>query len=260
MNVLILDFETDSADASTTRITEVGAVPFFVEGGKLVPTGTPLSILCYEPEYPPLSQKIQSITGITDELLKSQGVPRKAALEKLLPLVEWADIIIAHKIAFDQTVLYATAKLFDLQIPDRFWLCTLTNFQWPDYLTCHKLGHLAWELGVDVKSKDLHRAVNDCDLLGQTINLFDFDKVLAYAKTPWVYMRADCIEPWKDGGKQTAIAKEFGFSWESVKGTDKPVFPKKWVARFKADNVQKVVDGVRNSASPFRLNQIEGLN
>ncbi len=235
-------------------------MPFVAEGGKLRPCGSPLSILCYEPDYPPLSQKIQSITGITDELLKSQGEPRKAAFEKLLPLVEWADVVVAHKIAFDKTVLVSTAKLLGLEVPDREWLCTLTNFKFPEHITCHKLGHIAWELGIDVRAADLHRATNDCELLAKIINTFDFKDVLEYARQPWVYLRADCAGPWADKGVQNGIAKSLGFSYETVKGTDKPTWPKTWVGRYKASAVEAVKEAVRTSVSPFRVSVIEGIS
>lgn len=260
MLVLGLDFETQDADSKTTRVTEVGAALWKFRGkfGKEKIDG--FSAFCWEPDYPPQSELIIELTGITDQMLISQGKSRREVFEsKLLPLVHRADVIMAHKISFDRTVMKQTCKATGLEFPEKEWLCTLTNFNWPKKFTCHKLSHLAYEHSIMVDPATLHRAENDVDLMMQLIGKYDFENVLAYARKPWVYLKADVLGPWKDGGVQNGIAKSLGFTWEQVKGVDEHRWDKTWVTRVKADCVDALKEKVHTSSSPFRVAVIEGL-
>jgi DNA polymerase III epsilon subunit-like protein len=277
LKVLIFDFETDGPDAKVCRFTELGGILCHVnEDDKLAVIGSDFmgdrqafNMLAYEPDYPPLTDKIKKITGLTDEQLKFDGKPRKEVLEKFLPLVQRADILISHKTSFDVTILEETAKLFGLtelveEIKKKEIICSLTNMEWPEHFTCHKLGHMAWELGIDVKAADLHRASSDCELLLKMINLKNFRDILAYARKPFVYMKADILGPWQgkggDGGVQKGISQGLGFSYESVKGMDYPKWPKTWVGRFKVDKADEVARAAAQSESPFRVSTIQGLS
>ena len=267
IRILGLDFETQDADPKTTNPTEVGAALYEVDIAQN--TWKKLfgfSHFIYEPHYPPQSQKIIELTGITDEILMSQGKPRKEVFERLLlPLVNQADIVMCHKTAFDWTLFVETCKRVELTPPVKELLCTLTNFPWPGKYTCHKLGHLAWEHGIDVKAADLHRAENDVDLMVQLVaSKYKIKDVLAYARSPWVYLKADILGPWAgkggDGGVQKGIASGLGFSFESVKGTDFPKWPKTWVTRVKSGREMEVINLASASESPFRVSVIEGLS
>lgn len=260
MLVLGLDFETQDSDAKTTRFTEIGAALYEVRNSMWREVDA-YNALAYEPDYPPQTEKIVELTSITDEMLKTYGKPRKQILEEFLPLVLKADVIMAHKISFDRTVLMSTAKLFGVEIPKKEWLCTLTNFNWPKNLTCHKLSHLAYEHGIMVDPSTLHRATDDVRLMIRLVaEKYNWDEVLAYARTPWRYLHAEVLGPWQDGGVQNEIAKSLGFAWEQVKGVDEYKFTKKWVTRVKIGNEQKIMDAVRESKSPFRVTEIQGLS
>lgn len=260
MKVLFIDFETNSPDAKTAHFTEVG-LSLYDYHNKTWTKDMGTSCFAYEPEYPPQPEKIVELTGITDEMLKQYGSPRKDVIEMVKnTYMSRADIIVAHKIAFDKTVLFSSAKLFDIELPEKEWLCTLTNFPWPEKYTCHKLGHLGWEHDLDVKASTLHRAQDDVDLLQKLVAKYDFEKVLEYAREEWVYLKApEMIGPWVDGGKQTGIAKSLGFSWEQVKGVEQHKWDKTWVTRVKASRLEALAEKVRTSESPFRLVKIEGL-
>jgi len=261
MKVLGVDFETQSIDAKETMITQVGAalysygVPVEFEWSLM----NGLNRYCYEPEYPPQSKIVEELTGITDDILKSSGIPRYEAFSHLVPLIEKADIIIAHNESFDRTVLESTANKLGIKLPQKEWLCTLRNFPWPKKYTCHKLGHLAWEHGLNIKAKDLHSAFADVECMFDLVKLYDFEEVLKYAREPWVYLKASCCGPWVDQGVQTGIAKSFGFSYEKVYGDNLVNIPKTWVAKVKTRNLESVLEGIRLSASPFKVERIEGL-
>lgn len=253
-----LDFETQCADAKTTRVTEVGAALYHYGGGEWIKRDG-FSKFCWELDYPPQTEKIVELTGITDGILQRDGKPREIVFAELLEFMDQADLCMAHKIGFDKTVLESTCKAIGLDVPRKEWLCTLTNFPWPSKYTCHKLGHLGWEHGLNFPANTLHRAEQDVDLMFALVQCYNFDDVLAYARTPWIYLRADVVGPWVDGGKQNGIAKSLGFGWEQVKGDDEHRWPKTWVARTKANNLAKIQEAVRKSISPFRVAIIEGV-
>lgn len=256
MRLLGIDFETQDDKPATTNITEVGASLWELRIDNQYHKTEGLSHFCYEPNYPPQTEKIIDITGITDAMLKAEGRPRSDVFqEELFPLMEKADIIFAHKKSFDQTILNATSALLGIFPPEKEWICTLTEFPWPHKFTCHKLSHLAYDHGIMVDPSTLHRAENDCDLMMQLItSKYNLDDILAYARAPWVYLWADVKGPWVDGGHETGIAKSLGFTFEKCKGLDAPKWPKKWVTRTKATNAETII-----KKAPFKVEVIEGI-
>lgn len=259
--MLGLDFETQDEKAKTTNITEVGAslIKWSSKGFEKI---VGISAICYEPEYPPQTQKIVELTGIDDEMLKKFGRPRVDVFkEQLLPLVEKADVIFCHKVNFDKTVFESTCIKLGLDFPPRKeYVCTLTNFDWHEKYTCKKLSHLAYDHSIMVDPATLHRAEADVDLMMRVVlEKYDLNKVLEYARKPWVFIRAFPIEPWKDGEVQTTIAKRLGFTWQKIKYFDEYNFPKMWVQRVKADKVEGIKKLVSESESPFRVSVIEGI-
>lgn len=273
MKFLGLDFETQDDQARTTRVTEVGAI-LYEYLGKQEWIGDEFTCLreirryeefCWEPDYPPQTPKIIDLTGITDEMLREQGITRNRAMKELTEIVAEADVIFAHKISFDKVVYESTCKLFDIVPPEKEWVCTLTNFPWPKRLTCKKLSHLAYEHGLMVDPRTLHRAVNDVELMMRLLSgHYNFEQILAYARAPWIYMKADILGPWigkgGDGGTQNGFVKELGFSYEQVRGVEEHKWPKKWVHRVKTEpEFEALVEAGATFKSPFRVSRIEGL-
>ncbi len=256
-----MDFETSSDQPKTTNVTEVGATLIEYETQERWHYSARLSQLCYSPDYPPQTEKIIKITKITDDMLKSNGKPVKDVFrEQLFPLLEQADVVFCHKVSFDKTVLDAVSKRHGLTPPEKEYVCTLSNFPWPEEITCKKLSHIAYEHSIYVDPATLHRAVADTDLMmSLVLSKYDLNDVLEYARKPWVYLRAFTIEPWKDASVQVDIAKQLGFNWQQCKYVDEPKFPKMWVMRVKQDKVAEVLKKVEESASPFRVTPIEGM-
>jgi hypothetical protein len=260
MKLLGIDFETQSAEAKTTNITEVGASLYEEHEAGWKKVGS-YSQLVYYPDYPPQEKFIVDLTGITDEMLKHEGQAPVGVLASLINLMDQADVIFAHNKAFDQTVFECTAKRFGMAIPKKEWICTLTEVPWPAKYTCKKLSHLAYDHGIIVHPDDLHRAEQDVDLMMQLIlTKYNVEEILKYAREPWVYMRADVVKPWEDNGASKAIAQANGFSWEKVRHVDQHTFKGKWVTRVKESNVEKLVDSVHKLSPDLKLFVIEGLS
>lgn len=257
-----LDFETQCDQAKTTRITEVGGILMRVERNPGRPNlwveEARISYLCYEPDYPPQTEFIVELTGITDEMLKEKGIARKRAISNVITLMHQADVVVAHKTLFDKTVLDYTAHALDLVVLEKEWLCTLSNFPWPRKFTCRKLSHLAADHKIPYDSDELHRAVGDVELMFKTIAKYDIDDVLAFARDKWVYVEGFPLAPWLDGKVQNKLAKNNGFSWESVKYGPEEQFPKKWVKRIKLKDFEKEWEVLLKL--PFRVAEIKGIN
>jgi DNA polymerase III epsilon subunit-like protein len=262
MRLLGIDFETQDDDAKTTRITEAGAVLIRLDrsnDGQIVyDLEDKFNSLCWESDYPAQRADIVELTGITDEMLQKEGKPRRETLERLYVMMDHADVIVAHKVNFDKTVLDFTARAIGMPAPPtKEWLCTLTNFPWPKKYTCRKLSHLAYDHSILVDPVNLHRAINDVALMLQLITTkYDIDQVLAYARDPWVYLRAFPIEPWKDGEVQVSLVKKHEFGWQRIKYDDRE-FPKQWVKRVKTKDLRAELSVLE--LLPFRVNVIEGL-
>src|SRR5882724_945612 len=100
LKVLGFDFETQGTDHTQTNPTEIGAVLCEVDQGELVDSWKVVkeeNHLLWQPGYPPQSEEIIALTGITDEMLKRDGyAPKAVFLEKIFPLIEQADVLMAH--------------------------------------------------------------------------------------------------------------------------------------------------------------------
>jgi DNA polymerase III alpha subunit (gram-positive type) len=251
MNVLHIDFEATSKEAKLARPIEIGAM---VTDENFKPIeGRSCSVLVKGEDYPPLSEEIIKVTGITQEELNHHGLlPLTAFIEVLGKLVD-KDIgaVVAYNADYDKTVFIE--EMFRQQYtmnPKMSWLmnvpwvCAMADIRKNYEFKSWRLAHVALEHGCTVCLKDLHRAINDVKLMvdmlqrsGETVH-----SMVAFKNIPWVYAKAVVAKPWEDKGVQSTIAKQAGFSWERAKGdySDR-VFPKQWVTRVKEDEYQKLL-------------------
>lgn len=255
MNLLFLDFETQGLDIETTNITEVGGVLWRLKG-PIRDRHAHVRDYCYADYYPPQTEYNVELTGITDDKLKTFGRPPEDVLgENLFPLMEQADLILAHRSAFDKGVLYSVSKRLGLFPPEKPWMCTLSDIKWAPKYRCMILGHLAYDHGIMVPANKLHSAMEDSNLLASLVFKYDWNELYSYFQKPWILLEADCAKPWDDGGVQTGIAKQLGFNFGNIKFTDIEI-PKKWVKRAKADEAEEIRMKINESASPFRVKEI----
>jgi DNA polymerase III epsilon subunit-like protein len=248
-----IDLETQGLDKVNPYITEVGAILFDTD--KKRSDGTWVqddgdSWLCYEPEYPPQSEYIIKLTGITDDSLKIHGKPRKVVLEtRLAPLMEKADIIFIHNKSFDEEILKRTSEIVGVELPWKEVICTKADFPWREDLTCNKLQHLAYEHRIfwkyNINPDNLHRAADDIYVMMLLVQEYPLEEVLAYARAPKVNLVADVHHPKVDGGVQNKIAGSLGFRWHPEK--------KIWWQNVREAKVEAITNNVLKSASPFRV-------
>lgn len=238
MKILGLDFETQGLDTETTNITEVGAVLCGISQDTSFPQGDTfrnvekLSSLCYSASYPPQSEEAVELTGITDTMLHAEGLHPEVVVGQLLKLAEKADYLMAYNARFDRAVLQAACARYKLEMPKTPWLCAMVDVPYPEKMTCAKLSHRAYDHGVMVDPRTLHRATQDVELMLSVISHYKLSDIITYAHEPWVYFEAVIMAPWKDNGIGKAKAASRGFTWQTPRGDDKQ-FPGKWVKRVK---------------------------
>lgn len=237
--VLGIDFETQCADASTTKITEVGAILTDFLFPDPFATVITFNSLCWDKSYPPQTAFIEDLTQITTDTLKSHGRPREEVWQDLLPLVKEADLIVAYNKSFDQTVFESECIRQNIGVPNKTWICAMTEVPYPDKYTCKKLSHLVWEHDIPVERSKLHRASYDALIMLKLLHKYNISEVIAYAGEPWVYLEAIVKKPWLDHGVSNQKAKKLSYGWEKAKGDDKQVFQGQWVKRVKMRELEK---------------------
>lgn len=260
IKVVGIDFETQGLDVENTNPTEVGVVSCVVtlpgEDDSVIESWTRTKVvnrLLWEAGYPPQTEQIVELTGITDIILKNEGLPPgKVFIDEVFPLLAWADVIFAHNKNFDKSVLYATAKRNGLVVPENLWICTWSEMPYPPNQTCKKLAHLGLDHGCKMDNRELHRAVNDVDLMLEIVSKYSIEKVIAYAKEPSTIIRAMIPAPWTDGGKGKEEATRRGFSWESPRGTSLK-FDKCWVKQIKVSQL-----AIETANATFKVVEILG--
>lgn len=245
MLILGLDFEATDKIPETARITEIGAILWDTETKSEVQV---LSTLVWAPDYPPQSQEVVQVTGITDQMLKAQGELPIEAFSKLSALLNQASYVVAHNKEYDQT-------LWEKEIDQRSripWFCTMTGLPVPEKFRCRKLSHMALDHGIPVDPAKLHRALDDVGLMLQLLACYDFERVIAYAKEPSVILQANTTVPWRDGGKSNQIAKDRGYRWQDLNGEK---YLQKWVKSVKESQVKAEISGAQEAGLLVSLYQ-----
>lgn len=151
---VVVDTETTGLSAAQEEIIEIGAVAFrYADDGSIGDVCATFGAL-QEPSKP-IPADITRITGITDEMVKGQTIPR----EKLNALITEADIIIAHNAGFDRPFL----ERFSIAFADKPWACSVKEIDWTARgFEGTKLGYLIGQSGYFHNG---HRAEDDCQAL-----------------------------------------------------------------------------------------------
>lgn len=115
---LAIDFETTGLDPAKDEILSIGTVP--IEGGSLVLSGARYEVIAFPGT---LDEETLAIHGLTHDAV-AQGVPLKAALERLLEDMTGA-VMIAHQSAIERGFLNAACKMHFGALAETLWVCTL---------------------------------------------------------------------------------------------------------------------------------------
>ena len=239
MILLGIDVETTGLDLVNDRITEVG---YALWGTTEVAPAIVGNVWLYEPSMetrftPEACEMMARVCGITPEMIRKYGRNPLTALEPVLDLMSFADVIVAHNGEnFDKPMWVTELKRQGMIWPDRLpWIDTRSDIPWqtpPDSL---KLKHLALDAGFI--NPFPHRATFDVVTMLKVLMQHDVEKVLEYSKLPWMTVRADVS--YADREK----AKAQRYSWERLGDLN---YPKCWIKRIKTTQLE-----AEKAACPF---------
>jgi DNA polymerase-3 subunit epsilon len=200
--LLILDTETTGLSPRHGHCIEVGAVLFDVPRRAVL---SQLSFLLPCEENP-----ARHVNGI-DPAVTTLPQPREAALACFLALVESADALLAHNVAFDRQ-WFGHGPLPELERP---WICSMDDIRWPPERQLRptpSVRDLALSYGVPVWAA--HRALTDCTYLVQVFERCpELEELLRSALEPRRLYRAEVSYA------KRQLARDAGFRWnEPVPG------------------------------------------
>ena len=154
---VLLDIETTGLSYETNDILEIGIIE--VSAGKIV---SQQSLIINVETIP---NEIVKLTGITPELVKSEGTDLKTALEKMFDIIDEKNVLI-YNAEFDLRFLKKGAELCGVDFPDIHLLDVLElSKKMVKNAANYKLDTIASQLGINKKQK--HRALDDCLLMNE---------------------------------------------------------------------------------------------
>ena len=233
MLFLGLDLETTGLLAFEEHITEIGWVLYDPLAKK------PLSIrneLVWDRSYPPLTDFITELTGITNSDLEKYGVSPKEAMVTLLTDLRRCTHVVAHNAPFDKSFIEVEFDRQELTLPNLKWIDTSKDVPYPKSITTRKLVHLAAEHGF--VNPMAHRAVTDVLTMLKVLESYDPATVVKWSESPTVKIKAMVTRDNKD------LAKERGYRWDSQA-----------VSWFKEIKEFQITDEI--NSSPFKIVVIE---
>jgi len=148
---IFLDVETTGLSHEIDKIIEIALVPFeFSKDGRIFKLLEGYSGL-EDPESP-LTKKIISLTGLTDEMLNGKSFDDEA----IKNFVESPKLIIAHNAGFDRKFVERRFPFFI----EKAWACSAHQVPWEEEgLASVKLEYLSHKFGFFFEG---HRAEVDC--------------------------------------------------------------------------------------------------
>ena len=160
---LCLDTETTGLSHTEDKIIELGIIAFEYNPATAEIIKVTGRYAGFEDPGFPLSEEVQEITGITDEMVAGQLF----ADDQVTTLAQQATLVIAHNAAFDRPFVEARFPVY----ANLSWACSMTQINWQaERITSRSLEYLLYKCGG--WCINAHRAVSDAEgllglLLGQ---------------------------------------------------------------------------------------------
>lgn len=220
------DCETTGLSHETDLVTEIGAVAWdTVSNMPIAFFSTLLKI------DRPLPKEIIALTGITDAMLAGFALNQHDGWQKFFDFCSWADSLMAHNAPFDMGFAQkrSNGKIKDVIID------SAVDVPYPETITTRKLTHLAAEHGF--VNPFPHRAVTDVLTMLTIASKYNWDEIIANAKTPSIEIFAKVSYEQKD------LAKANGFRWNGDRRT--------WSKNIKQNKLQ--AEDLRCSAAGFSI-------
>lgn len=183
---------------SKDRVTEIGAVLWDCQRkGPLVF----LSELIDEPDHIAHTPELTELTGIDDQMLSQWGHKKETipqVLNRLAELMETADYMMAHNAhGYDKPMLSELFKRYGVSMPDKVWIDSLEDIEFPKRITNKSMAGLEHAHGFI--NPFPHRAVTDVLSMLKIASHYDFHRMSKLACSEKVTLVAMLDAPnWKD--------------------------------------------------------------
>jgi|GEM_PF-774486 len=192
------DLVLTGVDEKTDRVIEIGAVLW--DWDNLAPVKI-FSELVDEVDRLPISDEVQMITGIDDSMLEkwgSKGEAIREVLANLSKLIEKADYLMAHNgPQYDIPMLSAMYKRYDMTMPDKVWIDSMTDIEFPRRISGRSMALLEHSHGFI--NPFPHRAVTDVLSMLKIASAYPLTRMIKMAESPKVTVAAVLKAPnWKD--------------------------------------------------------------
>lgn len=180
------------------RVIEIGAVLWDCHFNQPIKF---LSELINEPDRLPISEEVEELTGINDNLLDMWGHPQDKIpeiLNQLLQLIEKADALMAHNGAmYDKPMLLALYERFNISFPEKLWIDSAQHIEFPKIIPAKSMPVLEHAHGFI--NPFPHRAVTDVMAMFKIASNYSFQRMYQLANSPVVQLVAVLDAPnWKD--------------------------------------------------------------
>lgn len=203
MLILGLDLETSGLSHEKDQIIEIGAVLWETE------TNTPKKIfneLIYFDSLD-LPNEVQAITGISEEDLKTYGIPLSDALKTLTEMVNQAEYLVGHNaVNFDALFLDQAYSSYQMPKLKKPWIDTMTDIPYAQEIKTRKLSYLAAEHGFI--NPFAHRALFDVLTTLKLLAHYDITEIVTIQQSPLVKVLAHV------GYDDRDKARRIGFRWD----------------------------------------------
>lgn len=216
MILLSLDFETTGLDFEKDDIIEVGAILYSTNQKKCLDNQGML-VKTDKPILPDITR----LTGITQAAVNRFGYDKQIVLETLVDMLDSADAVIGYNVRrFDQRVFHNLAAKNNQGYPDKPWIDLYGDLPWQ--VPLGKLSHLAADHGI--LNLFPHSAMADCQTVLAVAEKYDFELLLARAKSPVVILRSHQARHENELVKQAPFKFRWNgnekFWWKAVKQQD----------------------------------------
>lgn len=208
MRVCGVDIETSGFDPKNDQILEVGYVIKEFKNNLWAPKNlTQGSFLLWYDDYPdPMPPELYAIHKISSTLLKEAGKYPQTVFQLLVDMIHEfkVECFIGHNaLAFDKP--FICAKTEHKEFAELPWLDTKVHIQYPADCKNNNLLYLAAYHGF--LNPFPHDALSDVLTMMRVLQHYDFSKIYARAKEPWITVKADI----KFEGRELARAR--GYQW-----------------------------------------------
>lgn len=192
------DLIESGTNLSIDRVIEIGAVLWDTKFNAPVAI---LSEIIDENDRLPITEELEELTGLSEELIKEwgkKGQDIKNVLIQLTALIEKADCLMSHNArGYDCPMLTEMFKRYKLPFPDRTWIDSVTDIEYPTRFFHKSLMNLEHYHGFI--NPFPHRAFSDVLSMLKIASNYPWDRMQKLADSPRVNIVAKCSAPnWKN--------------------------------------------------------------